>query len=751
MAILLLFYKIVLERESIHKFKRIFLLGALVLSFIFPAIVFVEYVEPTISYNPQIPAVTELAEFPTETTISAQPKNLDAIDWPMLIWTVYFLGLIGFGFRFSRHLFQILNRIRNNPKFKENFTIKILLKEKLPPHTFFNFIFLNKNKFENKAIPQAVITHEETHAKEYHSLDVIIIELLQVLLWFNPIIFLFKKSIKLNHEFLADSAVLKKETNTSDYQNTLLSYLSKESLEKPQSTGIANAINYSSIKKRFTVMKKKTSKKTALWKSLILLPICSMLLLAFSERKVVPKSLDDTSEITGNWLNEENELDLFTIIKQKDNSLIGYGDHQAFRFEKDGDQYFYSSKGQPKQKILVDEEKGTIEFLGKTYVRKNKSLRQKLYGTWLDTENNVKLFIYEYDIYMVWDLTEQNKKTNSYYPKKRGDEYYFTYGYDDWSFQIENGIMYDSKGNKYYKISEPNKPTDKQIKDWQNTSEYALWFDGKLIENSLLKSYDKEKLFHYQSSYVYENARSQKFPQPYQVHLFTEKGYDQLNNENQILIKINSTGKILINSNIIELDELENNFEKFINQAEFAPSEIATTLQYEEDSPKKVIDKVIYIINKNLDNPNVVIRKRAENEKFPNPLQEIMEYNRLAKKYNTISIEKRVIPIKDLKTLKNIYSKMTEEQKQNAQAFPECLPKNKQDGASSEQLETYNGLAKKYNTMDSGHMYIKKQEVDTLQEIYALMSNKQKADAEPFPDLPEPPPVPEAPKVPLVY
>ena len=165
---------------------------------------------------------------------------------------------------YKRQLYNIAKlwiRVRHNTQIKFNSLVKVLLKEELPPHTFLRYIFLNKQKFESKSIPAAVLLHEETHAKEWHSLDVLFIELLQVLFWFNPLIYVFKRSIKLNHEFLADSAVIKGHENQLHYQNTLLSYLSNDNSHKHQSVGIANAINYSSIKKRIIIMKKQTSKR----------------------------------------------------------------------------------------------------------------------------------------------------------------------------------------------------------------------------------------------------------------------------------------------------------------------------------------------------------------------------------------------------------------------------------------------------------------------------------------------------------
>jgi biopolymer transport protein ExbD len=128
----------------------------------------------------------------------------------------------------------------------------------------------------------------------------------------------------------------------------------------------------------------------------------------------------------------------------------------------------------------------------------------------------------------------------------------------------------------------------------------------------------------------------------------------------------------------------------------------------------------------------------------------ISEYNNLAKKYNAIQIEKRIIPLNDLYLLETIYRNMSPAQKEAAQPFPECLPKANQDGATKKQITTYNDLAKKYNTMmaKGENIRIVKSDVDQLTYIYGIMSDKQKASAQPFPDFPEPPPAPKAPKAP---
>ncbi len=303
LAILLLFYKLFLEKENMHVFKRFYLLGSLLFALVVPAIVFTEYVEvaPVTSERVQEVVVTNL-----DPNIPPALES-DVLDIAPLLWIVYFLGMLFFGIKFLKNLFQIFRRIRRNPKYKSSGFIQVLLQEKIPPHTFFKYIFLNKSKFESKEIPKEVLLHEETHARERHSLDVVFIELLQVIFWVNPLIHFFKKAIKLNHEFLADRAVLDKDIDPVTYQNTLLSFLSSESAKKYQPT-LPNAINYSSIKKRFTVMKSKTSKKSIVLRSFLLLPLLAILLAGFTETKIVPREIPTSATIIEIEVNSNGKI-----------------------------------------------------------------------------------------------------------------------------------------------------------------------------------------------------------------------------------------------------------------------------------------------------------------------------------------------------------------------------------------------------------------------------------------------------------
>jgi len=265
-----LFYVLFLEKENMHVYKRIYLLLMTVVSFTIPLITFTNYVEIVEQLQPMITSGV-VTEYPVME--EAEPKNYLQIFG----WSIYGLGILLFGVKFIKNSYDIITKIKNNTKERNGETTSVLLKEDIVPHTFFNFIFFNKQKFNSHQIPKEVILHEQAHARQKHSIDVLLLELVQIICWFNPIIYLVKKAIKLNHEFLADQAVLNAGANTKTYQKTLLAYSSNTS-QLP----LANAINYSSIKKRFTVMKTHTSKRKIWIRSLVLLPVLALLLFSFS-------------------------------------------------------------------------------------------------------------------------------------------------------------------------------------------------------------------------------------------------------------------------------------------------------------------------------------------------------------------------------------------------------------------------------------------------------------------------------------
>jgi len=303
LAVFLMFYKLLLENERMHTFKRFYLLTALIVALVIPSITFVEYVEvpPTSNLGIAPASIAPAEDGFLETAMSArkdtgvhEAKEGQVNHWPVVLWTVYGLGVLLFAIKFMSIIWGMARKVRNNPKLKIDSIINVLLGDAVVPHTFLNYIFLNREKFEANEIPKDVLVHEVTHAHQKHSLDVLFVELLQIVFWFNPLIHLAKGLIKLNHEFLADEAVLDQGASTPTYQNTLLAFASSAEYKKHQPS-MANAINYSSyssIKKRFKVMKTRTSKKSILVRSILILPLFALLLYGFSTTIEIPKELE---------------------------------------------------------------------------------------------------------------------------------------------------------------------------------------------------------------------------------------------------------------------------------------------------------------------------------------------------------------------------------------------------------------------------------------------------------------------------
>lgn len=127
-----------------------------------------------------------------------------------------------------------------------------------------------------------------THVKQKHSLDILLLELLLVFVWFNPIIFLYRKAIQLNHEFLADEMVIKRFKNTSAYQ-----YLLLKKTSQAIDLSLSSQFNYSTTKKRLIMIVKNKSPKNAICKQLALIPLLAGTVFLFSTKTVA----QDTTKI----------------------------------------------------------------------------------------------------------------------------------------------------------------------------------------------------------------------------------------------------------------------------------------------------------------------------------------------------------------------------------------------------------------------------------------------------------------------
>ncbi|WP_394747445.1 M56 family metallopeptidase [Spongiimicrobium salis] len=288
LLVFLICYTLFLEREKMHVFKRFYLLSAIFLSALAPLVVFTNYVEvplqaastSLIDVAPRGNSEVMMSESTGITTVKSSNYGL------VLLGVVYSIGFLLFGYKFLRNLYHLLFKIRNNPKYKNKHTTHVLLPNETGAHTFFNYLFFPEKAYHKGNIPQEVFWHEETHARQKHSIDILFMELLQVVFWFHPLIYLFRNAIRLNHEFLADQAVLQKGMEPASYQATLLAFSTNT-----HQMHFASALNYSFIKKRFQLMKKHTSTRTILTRALFLIPVLGLTLYGFTSNKTIVREV----------------------------------------------------------------------------------------------------------------------------------------------------------------------------------------------------------------------------------------------------------------------------------------------------------------------------------------------------------------------------------------------------------------------------------------------------------------------------
>jgi bla regulator protein BlaR1 len=277
-ALLMLFYFLLLEKEKMHRFNRWYLLCSIIFSFIIPLI----NITTTVTQN--LLPVDQLINTPENNLQEAIAQQTVAATQfksflPILSWSIYSSISIFLLTRFLKNIFHIYHKIKNNKSVQYYTSRLVLTTDKIIPHSFLHYIFIDKDGFESSGIEKEILSHELTHVQQKHSLDILLVELLLVFCWFNPFLYLYRKAIQLNHEFLADEAVINIYKNTTAYQ-----YLLLEKATQPGSVSFTSQFNYLITKKRLVMMTRTTSPKVALLKQFALLPLLSGMFLLFSSR-----------------------------------------------------------------------------------------------------------------------------------------------------------------------------------------------------------------------------------------------------------------------------------------------------------------------------------------------------------------------------------------------------------------------------------------------------------------------------------
>ncbi|MCE5346761.1 MAG: TonB family protein [Bacteroidales bacterium] len=252
-------YWFLLRQEKLFVFNRFFLLFAILFSLIIPFIsipvtLWNKEVQRDITsvLHTNIPEIITIQNPASFNLYSSSSQVLSSqINISKIFVFLYFSGVIVFLFRFLRNIFYISRQIVVSDKINYLGERLVLIDHEINPYCFFNMIFVNKQDYLNNKIEKELLSHELEHIKQSHSIDVVLVELIQIIYWFNPILFLYGRAVRINHEYIADNNVVQSSSDIKSYSDKLISFISNN-INVPLTTGF----NQSLTRKRLIMLTK---------------------------------------------------------------------------------------------------------------------------------------------------------------------------------------------------------------------------------------------------------------------------------------------------------------------------------------------------------------------------------------------------------------------------------------------------------------------------------------------------------------
>jgi TonB family protein len=267
MILLYCIYALFLRKDTFFMVNRIYLIGTIIFSLVAPLMI------NKVNLHLESTGYGYLLE-----TITITPEKIETavVNNFSLFQTIFIVFITGAALFLCRFVFQIMQLVFLVKKYgiTRNEGLKLVfINRNYSPFSFFNLIFINEKETGTEYF-RNILEHELVHVRQKHTLDLILVELLTIIQWFNPIVWFYRHSLKTIHEYLADEGVLVKGINQNHYQELLL-----RQVLGIQVNDLTNNFNHSLLKRRIIMMTR--TKSTALAKLKFLLVIPAMLLLAF--------------------------------------------------------------------------------------------------------------------------------------------------------------------------------------------------------------------------------------------------------------------------------------------------------------------------------------------------------------------------------------------------------------------------------------------------------------------------------------
>ena len=266
LAVFYMFYRLLLSRETFHRVNRVVLLLTAIASFVLPLCVITLHKTVVVS---GVQGVVSLDGFGMMEVAEPQTPL-----WQTLIVVAFFAGMaatLGFTLYNILRVWQLIRRSERHPQ--PDGTVVCVVDSDVSPFSWIHYIVLSRSDYE--AQDASVLAHERGHIRLHHSVDVLLVDTLTALQWFNPAMWMLRQDLRAIHEYEADAAVLSQGINMRQYQYLLI--------QKAVTTcgySVANGITHSTLKNRIHMMlnNNKTNSRTRLLKLLALVPIVGVAL-----------------------------------------------------------------------------------------------------------------------------------------------------------------------------------------------------------------------------------------------------------------------------------------------------------------------------------------------------------------------------------------------------------------------------------------------------------------------------------------
>ena len=266
------FYRLFFYKDTFFKLRRAILLAFFGLALFYPLLNIQDWVR---QQEPIADVIYMYSAMLPEATAKADAAA--SVDW--YGWLLGSLGFIYWGIvaflcgRFLVQLSSILWLAHTSERVVIHETPVYALRKAAGPFSFFRMVFLHPESHSDKETDE-ILTHECTHVSQWHSIDVILSEMMCMACWFNPFVWLLKREVRHNLEYLADNTVIQSGYDSKSYQYHLLGLAHHQSV-----TTLYNSFNVLHLKNRIMMMNKKRSPGIVRTKYLIFIPLVGILML----------------------------------------------------------------------------------------------------------------------------------------------------------------------------------------------------------------------------------------------------------------------------------------------------------------------------------------------------------------------------------------------------------------------------------------------------------------------------------------